>query len=149
MMSINVVLNLEFIPAPPIRKKVTPWQLQERFNAGKYWERAMAGAYICQTFPAPRKRQISHTDEPVGSEVMMVDFFEPVNPSTCRFVFRADVVLRPDGSFGGRDAQRGQSARPDPKKLVDNGVTYCFREPTPQELRMHLNRLRSHLRRSS
>lgn len=63
----------------------------------------------------------------------MASFYALVNEHEAVFVFRADVVVRPDGSFGGRSAIEHNDPRPDPKKLVESGITYCAREPTTAE----------------
>lgn len=116
--------------------------MRTRFNDGRYWERALAGEFLCRVDPPVRHRPVrGRSDEVPGSVSIMASFYEAVNEGAIRFVFRCDIVLRPDGSFGGYDAIRGLPARPDPKLLVEDGVAYGFREPTPAELAAYRRRL--------
>src|SRR5262245_45150744 len=96
-------------PIPP-KIEVSPRELRERFNRGNYVQRAAAGELstriLKEGHPSPpraalpictRSQSIAYLDAK-GDEVAMVHQY-----------------LKPDGSLGA-------SGRPDPKRLLENGV---------------------------
>src|SRR5262245_41429524 len=98
-------------PIPP-KVEVSPRELRERFNRGKYVDRVAAGELTVKILrnghPSPpraglpfctRSQSIAYLSVK-GDEVAMVHQY-----------------LKPDGTLGG-------SGRPDPKRLLENGVLY-------------------------
>src|SRR5215213_8057206 len=101
-MSPSISRTVRFIPAPSKPRHEPPWVIQDRFNSGRYWERALAGEFICRVYPPVKRRPVrNRPDEVPGSVSIMADFYRLVNDSDAEFVFRVDIVLRPDGSLGG------------------------------------------------
>jgi hypothetical protein len=135
-MSSSISEAVVFIDDFPIIRCL-PWELQDRFNDGGYWERAVAGTYLCQIKPRPKPSNAANPEEPPGTKTYRISFYEIVSSTEHSLVFRVHAHIRPDWSLGGRDAILGRTPRPDPKALVEGGVKYAFREPTQEEKDEH------------
>ena len=100
-------------PSPtPVR--IDAWEMRCRFNRGRFYERVLAGELVAgqkaDRHPAPPASGQPHCTR--SQEVIYYD-------STGRQVARVHQYLRPDGALGG-------SGKPDPKRLLQNGVLYAL-----------------------
>ncbi len=93
------------------RKKVSAVEIQNLFNHANYWGRVKSGEFSEKLYsqgpPSPR------SGEPPGTLSQMISYLDPHG----REIARVHQYLRKNGTLGG-------SGRPDPKKLLHNGVLY-------------------------
>jgi len=96
----------------PVRR-VTPAELRELFNAGRYHERVVANEMIA-TVESERPAR-PEANEPAGTISQMVWYHD----ASLRRVALIHQYLRRDGTLGG-------SGRPDPKRLLlDDEILFC------------------------
>ncbi len=93
------------------RQKVSSKVLQQLFNEGHYWDRLKSGEFTEKPYsegiPAHKARQ------PPGTTSQMISYLD----RNGREIARVHQYLHKDGTLGG-------SGKPDPKKLLHNGVLY-------------------------
>ena len=93
------------------RKKVSAVEIQNLFNHANYWGHVKSGEFSEKLYsqgpPSPR------SGEPPGTLSQMISYLDPHG----REIARVHQYLRKNGTLGG-------SGRPDPKKLLHNGVLY-------------------------
>jgi len=97
---------------PPIERILEP-ELRQRFNDGRYWERAQAGelhAVVTDT----RHPSLPVANEPICTESQMVSYRDQDGQE----IARVHQYLRPDKET------LGASGRPDPKRLYEGGILY-------------------------
>ena len=100
------------IPEPLEVKYVTVSELRRRFNEGQYWERAKSGEFIeeVRSQNRPAEPLDGETDEIMSQMVSYLkDGVE---------IARVHQYVRPDGSLAA-------FGKPDPKKLLEDGVVFC------------------------
>jgi hypothetical protein len=102
---------------PPIRRAPS-WKLQRMFNKGRYWERAQEGEFQ-QVLMAEGKSSPTH--EPPGTRSQLISYRD----ANGNEVARVHQYLRPDGTIGA-------SGRPDPKRLMVNGIVYIYQQTKPK-----------------
>ncbi len=94
---------------------VSPRELRELFNAGRFWERVKEGELTekldREGHPSPR-----FSGEPPCTRSQVIAY---INSSGHR-VAVVHQYLRKDGTLGG-------SGKPDPKKLFQDGTLYVVR----------------------
>jgi len=97
--------------------------IRNRFNRGRFWERAQAGELGVRVRDSyvPRRRI---KGEPSRTKTQMVEYLDPV---TGRLVALVHQYRRPDGSLGG-------SGRPDPKELLDDDGCLYYIDPTMPDI---------------
>jgi hypothetical protein len=97
-------------PYPIVRVSVE--ELRQLFNAGRFWERLLAGELRAslkrEGHPAP-----AASGQPYCTRSQEVFYFDLEGME----VARVHQYLRPDGLLGG-------SGRPDPKRLLQGGTLY-------------------------
>ena len=100
------------MPKPQL-KIVKPDELRKLFNDGGYAHRVKAGEFttkvIRQAPPGPKIR----AKEPPGTMSQIIAYIDAGG----KVIAIVHQYLRPDGGLGG-------SGRPDPKRLLLNGVLY-------------------------
>lgn len=84
--------------------------MRERFNSGGYWERLKSGELTAHELDRGIPRLAS---EPPGTISQELSYRDADNNE----VARVHQYLRPDGSIGA-------SGRPDPKRLLQDGILY-------------------------
>lgn len=87
--------------------------MRERFNKGKYWERMLQGEFSSVVMHEGLPEPEIATKEPPGTVSQMVSYRDANNDE----VARVHQYLRPDKTIAG-------SGKPDPKRLMENGVLY-------------------------
>jgi hypothetical protein len=92
--------------------RVAQAEMQRRFNEGRYWERAIAGEFKVIVMEH-RHPALTAANEPFCTYSQMVSYRDTENNE----IARVHQYLRQDGSIGA-------SGRPDPKRLLENGVLY-------------------------
>lgn len=97
-----------------LKKRVTPQELRKLFNGGCFWERVCSGELHAQveteSHPSPLK-----SGQPLCTRSQMVAYFN----ANKQEVARVHQYKRPDGSIGA-------SGRPDPKRVLVDGVIYFW-----------------------
>lgn len=92
---------------------MTPTELRERFNAGRYYERAVANELLA-TIESERPAR-PEANQPAGTLSQMVWYYD----GTGQRVALVHQYLRRDGSLGA-------SGRPDPKRLLlEDEILFC------------------------
>jgi hypothetical protein len=86
--------------------------MQRLFNDGLYWQRAIAGE-LTTTVMEDRHPSLTVANEPFCTRSQMVSYRDPVGNE----VARVHQYLRTDGTIGA-------SGRPDPKRLLTDGILY-------------------------
>lgn len=86
--------------------------MQRLFNDGHYWQRAIAGE-LTTTVMEDRHPSLTVANEPFCTRSQMVSYRDP----TGNEVARVHQYLRTDGTIGA-------SGRPDPKRLLVDGILY-------------------------
>ena len=89
--------------------------MQYRFNQAKYWERMRQGEFAAIVIDQHQPQPEVAAKEPVGTVSQMVSYRDVDNNE----VVRVHQYLRPDGTLAA-------SGRPDPKRLLENGVLYLL-----------------------
>ncbi|MGI8553741.1 MAG: hypothetical protein ACR2PL_23570 [Dehalococcoidia bacterium] len=96
---------------PPLRL-VSAAELRHLFNHGRYWERAKSGELqeraLRSGHPSPPR-----APEPLCTRSMIIAYIDTRGVK----VAIVHQYLRPDGTIGA-------SGRPDPKRLLMNGILY-------------------------
>ena len=87
--------------------------MRERFNRGKYWERAFNGEFIQVVVAQGQPQPEIAAKEPPGTVSQIVSYRDSNNDE----VARVHQYLRPDGKVGA-------SGLPDPKRLFEDGTVY-------------------------
>jgi hypothetical protein len=101
--------------------RIEPREMQERFNKGRYWERAKAGEFAVVVME-DRHPALTAANEPFCTHSQMVSYRDTAN----REIARVHQYVRPDGSIGA-------SGRPDPKRLYQDGVLYRLVKTPPKQ----------------
>jgi hypothetical protein len=98
-------------PIPP-KVEVSPRELRDRFNRGNYVERVAAGELTARVLkdghPSPPRAGL-----PICTRSQSIAYFDAKGDE----VAMIHQYLKPDGTLGA-------SGRPDPKRLLENGVLY-------------------------
>lgn len=110
--------------APPI-KRVPPSEMQRMFNEGAFWDKAKSG----ELTPVPledRHPALTAANEPFCTRSQMVSYRDASNSE----IARVHQYVRTDGTLGA-------SGKPDPKRLLQDGVLYRLEKkpktgPPPQ-----------------
>jgi hypothetical protein len=117
--------------SPPI-VRIDVWEMRCRFNKGRFWERVQAGelnAIVNRSkHPAPPQAGQVHC-----TSSQEVSYHDAAN----REVARVHQYLRQDNTLGGK-------GRPDPKRLLEDGVLYRLQSPpeqTPETVETRVSRL--------
>ena len=96
----------------PVRR-VTPAELREVFNVGRYYERVVANELIA-TVESERPAR-PEANQPAGTVSQMVWYYD----MSFQRLALVHQYLRRDGTLGG-------SGRPDPKRLLlDEEILFC------------------------
>lgn len=98
-------------PEFPIQR-VESRTLQTLFNAEGFWEKVQNWALTAHVISERMAPPAAH--QPPGTRSQIVSY-----RSGGLEVARVHQYVRPDGTLGG-------SGKPDPKKLLLNGVLYCY-----------------------
>ena len=103
---------------PPLKvSRVGAWRLRKLFNAGRYEQLVQAGTLRAQLLrdghPAAPL-----ANEPFCTRSQSIAYLDGDGNE----IARVHQYLRPDGSIG-------LSGRPDPKRLLRDGVLYILRTP--------------------
>lgn len=85
----------------------------QRFNEGKYWERAKSGEFHMIVLE-DRHPSLTAANEPFCTQSQMISY---VHVHTGEEIARVHQYLRPDRTIGA-------SGKPDPKRLMENGTLY-------------------------
>jgi hypothetical protein len=97
------------------KERVTTEELRQLFNSLCFWERVRSGELYAQIktegHPSPLK-----SGQPLCTLSQMVAYFDANNQE----VARVHQYKRPDGSLGA-------SGRPDPKRLLVDGIIYILK----------------------
>jgi len=101
--------------SPPLQY-VDEARLQQLFNDGGFLQGLQEGR-IDQLVQRQNHADPERTGQPFCTQSQIVSYLEGNQE-----VARVHQYLRPDGTIGA-------SGRPDPKKVLVNGVMYCFRLP--------------------
>lgn len=100
-------------------KSVSSDELRRLFNLGRYWERVQNGerysVVLRERHPAPRE-----SGQPPCTLSQILSYRD----QTGNEVARVHQYKRPDGTLGG-------SGRPDPKRLVHDGILYRLQSRRP------------------
>jgi hypothetical protein len=95
-------------------QRVSQERLRQIFNEGQYWERVQAGEFravlLREANPDPIK-----SGQPVGTKSQILVYLD----SNDIQVALVHQYFRPDGTLGG-------NGRPDPKKVLKDGVLYIL-----------------------
>jgi hypothetical protein len=97
-------------PIPIVR--VTVAELRKRFNLGQYWEKTQTGE-LKAVVERERCPALPLANEPHGTRSQQVSYYD----NDGNEVARVHQYMRLDGTIGA-------SGRPDPKRLVENGIMY-------------------------
>ncbi len=89
------------------------------FNELQLWERAKAGE-LRQVVGDNRHPALTKAKEPHCTRSQIISYMDKDDNE----VARVHQYLRPNGKIGA-------SGKPDPKKLLHEGVLYCFTEDPP------------------
>jgi hypothetical protein len=91
--------------------------MRRRFNRGRYYERTLEGSLSANI---ERNTHPSRTEasEPFCTHTQAVSYLD----TNQQEVARVHQYLRPDGLIGA-------SGRPDPKRILENGIMYRLRKP--------------------
>lgn len=92
--------------------RIEPKELQKLFNDGQYWEQAKAGELSVKV-REDRHPALMAANEPFCTHSQMLSYFDKDGSE----VARVHQYLRPDGTVGA-------SGKPDPKRLLKDGVIY-------------------------
>ena len=106
-----VIMPDKPIPNTPIIKRVTHEEMCKRFNGGRYGERAQAGEFTQVIMGSNISTLL--TQETVEITSQMVSYRDKDNNE----IARVHQFVRPDGSLAA-------SGRPDPKRLLEDGILY-------------------------
>lgn len=93
-------------------RNVSIWELRRRFNEGRYWERARAGEFQ-QIVKYNGRPNPADSGEPYCTRSQIVVYVDEQNQK----IAHVHQYLRPDGTIGG-------AGKPDPKRLLEEGVVY-------------------------
>ena len=99
---------------------VSPPELRQRFEAGRYLERADAGEFTCCL---KDECTADSADEPPGTRSITVGYLD----GNGHRIFLVHLYLRP--AVAGEQAEIGASGRPDPKWLYEGGIVYQAARP--------------------
>jgi hypothetical protein len=103
--------------AKPEFEFISPQELRQRFNDGRYWDRARFGDLW------QRLEQEGHPNPPrSGDPFCTLSQILTYRDDQANQVARVHQYLRPDGSIG------GDVGMPDPKELLEDGVVYAALE---------------------
>jgi hypothetical protein len=99
--------------------RVNEWKMRAMFNRGQYWEKTRTGEL------AEHRRRHIHlslenaqkANEPYCTHSQQVSYMDRNNTE----IVRVHQYLRPTGELGGK-------GKPDPKRMLENGVLYRLRE---------------------
>jgi hypothetical protein len=94
-----------------------PSEIRQRFNVGRYWERAVAGEFQ-QVLRRDSHPSLENSTEPFCTRSQIVAYVGQ-NGERLAIVHQ---YLRGDGALGG-------AGRPDPKMLIDEGIAYYVLRP--------------------
>ena len=86
--------------------------MRQRFNEGRYWERAQIGELRIKEWDS-RHPSLPAANEPYCTRSLMLSYLDQDDNE----VARVHQYLRPDGTVGA-------SGRPDPKRLYEGGILY-------------------------
>lgn len=87
--------------------------MRRLFNDGQYCERAERGELATVILPPADRLAPNEAGQVIGTLTQMLSYRDAEGNE----VARVHRYLRPDGTIGG-------SGRPDPKRLLENGVLY-------------------------
>ncbi|MGB9071059.1 MAG: hypothetical protein WCC22_00175 [Terriglobales bacterium] len=93
-------------------QRITPQEMRRRFNDGNYWGRAQKGEFSTVVIE-DRHPSLTLANEPFCTRSQMVSYRDDSNSE----IARVHQYLRPDKSLGA-------SKKPDPKRLLENGILY-------------------------
>ena len=96
----------------PSKRYVSAAELRRRFNSGDYWARAERGEFLTELRWNGHPTS-TRSNEPFCTHSQIVAYLD----DTGQRIAVVHQYLRPDATLGG-------SGRPDPKLLVEDGVTY-------------------------
>jgi hypothetical protein len=94
----------------PVRRVTAP-EICQKFNKGNYWGRAKAGEFTILVMENKHPAQ-TLAKEPFCTRSQMVSYRDGSNE-----IARVHQYVKPNG-------QLGASGKPDPKRLLHNGVLY-------------------------
>jgi hypothetical protein len=99
------------------RKRISQQEMRHLFNGRCFWERLRSGELIAQVesenHPSPME-----SGQPLCTWSQMIAYFDVTNQEV--EVARVHQYRRPDGSIGA-------SGRPDPKRLLVDGIIYILK----------------------
>ena len=94
----------------PLRRRVSEHELRRRFNEGRFWQRVQAGHLQARVLKGKPCRLATG---PTGTLSQIV-----ADHDGSQKIALVHQYLRPDGTLG-------DSGRPDPKELLDDGIV-CY-----------------------
>jgi hypothetical protein len=107
-------------PTPPIQR-VTPEALCKRFNEGQYWEKVTSGELVAVSLESNVSTLLTDETDTIISESLSY------RDKDGNEIARVHQFRRPDGSLAA-------SGKPDPKRLLENGILYRLeKKPKPQQ----------------
>jgi hypothetical protein len=92
--------------------RIDEWEMRERFNTGRYWERALAGEFQIHIRRDTHPSRME-ADEPFCTQTQEVSYLD----ANGNEIVRVHQYLRTNGDLGA-------SGRPDPKRILENGTLY-------------------------
>jgi hypothetical protein len=95
----------------PIVQRVTPEELCKRFNDGAYWDKVKTGELTEVLLEECVSTLLTSEPGPIRSQ--MISYRDQENNE----IARVHQFLRQDGSIAA-------SGKPDPKRLLENGILY-------------------------
>jgi len=98
--------------AQPSYQRVSVWHLRKLFNENGYWAKVQAGE-LTEHLMADRHPSSPLAQVPICTRSQVISY---VN-ATGQEIARVHQYLQPDGTLGA-------SGKPDPKRLVHEGILY-------------------------
>jgi hypothetical protein len=103
--------------ARPPSQRISVWDLRKLFNDGGYWAKAQAGE-LCQQLMTDRHPSSPKANVPICTQSQLISYLNAAGQE----IARVHQYLQPDGTLGA-------SGKPDPKRLLHEGILYFPTSP--------------------